>query len=72
MFKTILRGIADLLIYVIFMPIRILALIFIGVYLLYAWIKGGKDTMIECYQFTKEIAINALKDEWNWIKTGEV
>ena len=72
MFKAILRGIADLLIYVIFMPIKILALIFIGVCLLYAWIKGGKDTMIECYQFAKEKAINALKDEWNWVKTGEV
>lgn len=72
MFKAILRGIADLLIYVIFMPIRILALIFIGVCLLYALIKYGKDTMIECYQYIKEIAINALKDEWNWITTGEV
>lgn len=72
MFKAFLRGIAELLIYVIFMPIRILALIFIGVYLLYAWIKGGKDIMIECYQFAKERAINTLKDEWNWVKTGEV
>lgn len=72
MFKTFLRGIADLLIYVIFMPIRILALIFIGGYLLYAWIKCGKDTMIELYQFTKEKVINNLKDEWNWVKTGEV
>ena len=72
MFKTILRGIADLLIFVIFMPIKILALIFIGVCLLYAWIKGGKDTMIELYQFAKERAINALKNELDWIKTGEV
>lgn len=72
MFKTILRGIADLLIFVIFMPIKILALIFIGVCLLYAWIKGGKDTMIELYQFAKEKAVNTLKDEWNWVKTGEV
>lgn len=72
MFKTILRGIADLLIFVIFMPIKILALIFIGGLLLYAWIKCGKDTMIELYQYTKEKVINTLKDEWNWIKTGEV
>ena len=72
MFKTFLRGIADLLIYVIFMPIRILALIFIGGYLLYALTKCGKDTMIELYQFTKEKVINNLKDEWNWVKTGEV
>lgn len=72
MFKTILRGIADLLIFVIFMPIKILALIFIGVCLLCAWIKCGKDTMIECYQFAKEGAINALKNELDWIKTGEV
>lgn len=72
MFKAFLRGIAELLAYVIFMPIRILALIFIGVCLLYAWIKGGKDTMIELYQFAKERAINTLKDEWNWVKTGEV
>lgn len=75
MFKTILRGIADLLIFVIFMifmPIKILALIFIGGYLLYALIKYGKDTMIWCYQYTKEKVINALKDEWNWVKTGEV
>lgn len=72
MFKTILRGIADLLIFVIFMPIRILALIFIGGLLLYAWIKYGKDTMIELYQYTKEGAINALKNELDWVKTGEV
>lgn len=72
MFKTILRGIADLLIFVIFMPIKILALIFIGVCLLYAWIKGGKDTMIELYQLVKERAINTLKNELDWIKTGEV
>lgn len=72
MFKAILRGIADLLIYVIFIPIRILALILIGGYLLYALIKYGKDTMIECYQYAKEKAVNTLKDEWNWVKTGEV
>lgn len=72
MFKTILRGIAELLAYVIFIPIRILALIFIGGLLLYAWIKYGKDTMIELYQYAKEKAINTLKDEWNWVKTGEV
>lgn len=72
MFKTILRGIADLLIFVIFMPIKILALIFIGVCLLYAWIKGGKDAMIELYQYTKEGVINALKNELDWVKTGEV
>ena len=72
MFKAILRGIAELLVYVIFMPIRILALIFIGVCLLYALIMCGKDTMIECYQHAKEKAINTLKDEWNWIKTGEI
>ena len=72
MFKAILRGIADLLVYVIFMPIKILALIFIGGYLLYALIKYGKDTMIGCYQYAKEKVINALKDEWNWVKTGEV
>ena len=72
MFKAILRGIADLLIYVVFMPIRILALIFIGGLLLYTWIKYGKDTMIELYQYTKEKVINNLKVEWNWVKTGEV
>ena len=72
MFKAFLRGIAELLVYVIFMPIRILALILIGVCLLYTWIMCGKDTMIEFYQYTKERAINTLKDEWNWIKTGEV
>ena len=72
MLMAILRGIADLLIYVVFAPIKILALIFIGVYLLYAWIKGGKDIMIECYQFAKEGVINALKNELDWIKTGEV
>ena len=72
MFKTFLRGIADLLIFVIFMPIKILALIFIGACLLYALIKFGKDTMIELYQFTKEKVINNLKAEWNWVKTGEV
>lgn len=72
MLMAILRGIADLLIYVIFIPIRILALILIGGYLLYALIKYGKDTMIGCYQYAKEKVINALKDEWNWVKTGEV
>lgn len=72
MFKAILRGIADLLIYVVFMPIKILVLIFIGGLLLYAWIKYGKDTMIELYQYTKEGVINALKNELDWIKTGEV
>ena len=72
MFKTILRSIADLLIYVVFMPIRILALIFIGGLLLYAWIKCGKDTMIEVYQYAKEGAINALKNELDWVKTGEI
>ena len=72
MLMAILRGIAELLIYVIFIPIRILALIFIGVCLLCAWIKCGKDTMIGCYQHVKEKAINTLKDEWNWVKTGEV
>ena len=72
MFKAFLRGIAELLVYVIFMPIRILALILIGVCLLYTWIMYGKDTMIEFYQYTKERAINTLKDECNWVKTGEV
>lgn len=72
MFKAILRGIAELLAYVIFMPIRILALILIGVCLLYAWIMFGKDTMIEYYHHAKERAINTLKDEWTWVKTGEV
>ena len=72
MFKTILRGIVELLILVIFMPIRILALIFLGGCLLYAWIKYSKDDMIECYQYTKEKVINVLKNELNWIKTGEI
>ena len=72
MFKTILRGIADLLLYVVFAPIKILAALYLGAYLLYAWIKYDKDLMIECWEVTKEKMIETLKAEWNWIKTGEV
>lgn len=72
MLMAILRGIAELLVYVVFMPIRILALIFIGGLLLYAWIKRDKDLMIECWEVIKEKMIETLKAEWNWVKTGEV
>lgn len=72
MLMAILRGIAELLVYVVFAPIRILVALYLGAYLLYAWIKYDKDLMIECWEVTKERMIKTLKAEWNWVKTGEV
>lgn len=72
MLMAILRGIADLLVYVIFAPIKILVALYLGACLLYTWIKYDKDLMIECWEVAKERVIETLKDEWNWVKTGEV